>query len=171
MKKENTSLPSYQELGPLIETPFTDASGVEILDLKRYVKDYLWEHPDTDVYVACDSQRMRKYTKYALVIVFHHVGHGGHVINHIQRMPRKVDLFTRLWRELELTAAVCSFLKYEVCMGDRIFPSLDYNPDKKHKSNIVHDAAVGYLKGMGFERVLTKPEAWAASCVADNICH
>ena len=46
---------------------------------------------------------------------------------------------------------------------------LDFNPNKKWGSNVVHDSAVGMLKGCGF-RVRTKPRAWAASCAADLLC-
>ena len=46
---------------------------------------------------------------------------------------------------------------------------LDLNPSKMHKSNMVHDAGVGALKGNGF-RVRTKPNAWCATCAADLLC-
>ena len=50
-----------------------------------------------------------------------------------------------------------------------VFTDLDFNPSENHKSNVVHDAAVGTLKGLGF-RVRTKPTAWAATCAADLVC-
>jgi predicted RNase H-related nuclease YkuK (DUF458 family) len=50
---------------------------------------------------------------------------------------------------------------------------IDINPDPgeqgQNKSNMVYDAAVGYLTGLGF-RVRCKPYAWAASCAADMNC-
>jgi predicted RNase H-related nuclease YkuK (DUF458 family) len=35
-------------------------------------------------------------------------------------------------------------------------------------SNIVHNAAVGYVQGMTGILPKVKPEAWAASCVSDH---
>jgi predicted RNase H-related nuclease YkuK (DUF458 family) len=46
---------------------------------------------------------------------------------------------------------------------------LDLNPSKMFKSNMVHDAGIGALKGSGF-RVRTKPNAWCATCAADLLC-
>jgi hypothetical protein len=46
---------------------------------------------------------------------------------------------------------------------------LDINSNKKYKSFIAHDAAVGMIKGYGFV-VRTKPDAWAASAAADLLC-
>ena len=46
---------------------------------------------------------------------------------------------------------------------------LDLNPSHMHKSNMVHDAGIGVIKGSGF-RVRTKPNAWVATCAADLLC-
>jgi predicted RNase H-related nuclease YkuK (DUF458 family) len=50
---------------------------------------------------------------------------------------------------------------------------IDINPDPgeegQNKSNMVYDAAVGWLTGLGF-RVRAKNRAWAATCAADMNC-
>ena len=45
----------------------------------------------------------------------------------------------------------------------------DINPDVKWESNKALSEAVGYILGMGYE-FRVKPNAWASSSVADNIC-
>jgi predicted RNase H-related nuclease YkuK (DUF458 family) len=45
----------------------------------------------------------------------------------------------------------------------------DINPDPKHESNKALQSAVGYILGMGYDFKI-KPEAWAASTGADNLC-
>tara|TARA_B100001094_G_C18004069_1_gene706694 strand:+ start:104 stop:640 length:537 start_codon:yes stop_codon:yes gene_type:complete len=45
----------------------------------------------------------------------------------------------------------------------------DINPDVKWESNKALSEAVGYILGMGYE-FRVKPDAWASSSVADNIC-
>jgi hypothetical protein len=45
----------------------------------------------------------------------------------------------------------------------------DINPNPKHESNKALQSAVGYILGMGYDFKI-KPEAYAASTVADNKC-
>ncbi len=45
----------------------------------------------------------------------------------------------------------------------------DINPDVKWESSKALSEAVGYILGMGYE-FRVKPNAWASSSVADNIC-
>ena len=45
----------------------------------------------------------------------------------------------------------------------------DINPDVRWESNKALSEAVGYILGMGYE-FRVKPNAWASSSVADNIC-
>ena len=57
---------------------------------------------------------------------------------------------------------------YDVLQDKDVELHIDVSPNKENGSNIVHNAAVGYIKGMTGIDCKVKPEAFAASCVADH---
>lgn len=151
--------------------------GTVIADLKSYVKDYVTKHPEVEVYVGSDSSQLRKQTVYATVILFYHPGKGAHLIFHRERIDKVRVLYERLWREVEASLEVAQIVDEALSEvrtaepGKRLVAAvdLDFNPNEMHKSNVVHDAGVGTLKGYGFN-VRTKPNAYTASYAADLIC-
>jgi predicted RNase H-related nuclease YkuK (DUF458 family) len=146
---------------------FKKFGGQKIEDVSLYVKEYLQKYPGVKVYIGTDSVQLRSATNYATAICLWHVGNGAHVIFQRQRLEKTKDLFTRLWIETELSLKVANELRDSI--GVESVVDLDINPSEKYKSNMAHDAAMGMVKGYGFE-VRTKPDAWAASCAADLLC-
>ncbi len=146
---------------------FKKFGGEKIEDVSLYVREYLTKHPNVTVFVGTDSVQLRSATMYATALCFWHNGHGVHVVFERNRLPKTKDLFTRLWTETEMSLKLANELK-EKCGVDSVV-DLDINPNEKYKSNVAHDAAVGMIKGYGFE-VRTKPNAWAASVAADLLC-
>jgi len=59
---------------------------------------------------------------------------------------------------------------FEILDGKHIELHIDVNSKEGEGSNIVYNAAVGYIKGMTGLDPKTKPDAWAASCCADHYC-
>jgi predicted RNase H-related nuclease YkuK (DUF458 family) len=170
--------------------------GELIGDLGEYARNYISKNPDVVLCVGTDSKQLRKRTLYATAICFQHPGKGVHVVFKRENFPKIRDMFTRLWKEGELSLAVSEYLEgelkgvynrkltnperdrgLELVSGMKLADiHLDFNPSKNHKSNMVYEAAVGMIKGYGY-RVYTKqdpesdvPNAWGATCAADLLC-
>lgn len=146
------------------------------IDLIPYIKNYLETHPDTKIYVGCDSQNAKYTTSYAAVIVLHHNGKGGHVLYSHNVVPRnryKQSLgtgveFARLWVEVEKAIEVAEYLRTSGIQKPS-FIDIDLNPDPRFKSNQALRAALGYVESMGYI-ARCKPDAVSATYVADKIC-
>jgi len=149
-----------------MELKFKSLSTRKEVDLIPYVKDFLANNSDTTIYVGCDSQNER-YTTYAVVIVLHNPGKGGHVLYAKDIVNRIPDRFIRLWNEVEYSLQTAVILSENGI--DPNYIDLDLNPDPKYKSNQVLRAALGYIESMGYTP-RCKPEAMIASYVADAIC-
>jgi len=149
--------------------------GQELENLGEYILDYYAKYPDIKFYVGTDSAQHGKVTKYATALAMLHPGKGVHVVFRRANIRRERDMFTRLWNEVEYTREVAEYVHetlkdvYEHKEGEKI-PTihLDFNKSPKHKSNIVHDLSVGYMKGFGFQ-VESKDSAWAATFAADML--
>ena len=148
---------------------FKRVTGEDITDLKAYILDYLRKRPECYIMVGCDSQSKRNSIIYATTIIFITPRKGGHVIMKREWKKKGIDFHSRLWAEVENIGAVSTFLG-EFLPKDLITPCVDFNPNPKWKSNSLFASAIGYLKGLGFDNVVGKPDAYASSSVADHIC-
>lgn len=162
------------------ELIFKKINGTVISDVNSYVKNFLKEHPYTEVTIGCDSQAHARYVKYSVVIVMHifnesknsnpdRTGHGAHVISAtvIDRDKNiKTDIYTKLWMEATFTVKAAQML--DECTKN-IKIHLDYNSNEDEYSNVLYNSGIGFVKGMGYE-AYGKPYAWAASHAADDLC-
>jgi predicted RNase H-related nuclease YkuK (DUF458 family) len=139
------------------------------VDLIPYVREQLSQRDDIRIYVGTDSQTIGDKTVYATVIVLHYGNTGAHVLYHKFAYPRIKDNWTRLWNEVEYSLDAAEEM-YKAGLPKADFIDLDYNPDPVYHSNTVLRSALGYVESMGY-KARTKPDAAAASCVADAICH
>lgn len=146
------------------------------------VKDYLSTAPvGTNVFIGCDSKRNRRrdgdvIVAYTSVVVIHKKNENGMGCGAVvfadtdhkpdydakqdrpfMRMMNEAYMATELYQQLEE-----ALLEFDVEMH------LDINKDARHGSNVAHNAAVGYVRGITGRPVLSKPDAWAASHVADH---
>jgi predicted RNase H-related nuclease YkuK (DUF458 family) len=144
------------------------ADGREV-DLVSYVKSKLEEDSNIKIYVGSDSQNVGAKTVYATVVVLHYGNNGGHVIYSKISLPRVRDTFTRLWNEVIYSLETAEEM-YNNGLPRADYIDLDYNPDPIYQSNSVLRSALGYVESMGY-KARTKPNAPAASCCADAICH
>jgi len=76
----------------------------------------------------------------------------------------RLDLYSRLWREVEMCAALATWMKETTNIEPEVH--LDINPNKQYQSNKLFNAAEGYIKSLGFN-VQLKPDAAIASCASD----
>lgn len=92
--------------------------GSIIEDVGQYSRDYIKnnvnEHSEMIIYVGTDSKQHRKFTMYATVIAFYHIGKGAHIIFNRTRVPKIKDIFTRLYNEVEMTRCTAEELDNEL---------------------------------------------------------
>jgi len=150
--------------------------GQELEDLGKYLLEYYAQYPDIKVYIGTDSAQHGKVTKYATAVSLLHPGKGVHVVFKKISVRRERDMFTRLWNEVEFTREIAEYVHdvlsevYEHDENDKIpILHLDFNKQPRFKSNIVHDLSMGYLKGLGYSRVYSKPDSWCATFCADML--
>ena len=84
--------------------------GSQIEDVGKYVLDYVTKYPETMVFIGTDSTQLRKITLYATAIMLYHPGRGAHIVFKRDRVPKIKDLFTRLWKEVEIVKEVAEYI-------------------------------------------------------------
>lgn len=151
-----------------MKTVFKSLTNRNDIDLVPYIKNFLDKNENTNIYIGTDSQNARSTTSYAIVIVLHNVGKGGHVLYSKEVVPKIHDKFTRLWKEVEKSIETAEFLRVNDIQKPA-YIDLDLNPDPKYQSNQVLRAALGYVESMGYTP-RCKPNAMSASHVADALC-
>lgn len=147
----------------------------------KYLKSWFKENPDGKIAIGTDSQRFKNTLVYVTVVSLFYPTvidikngipeilycKGAHLIYFKQRLKlKKIDLWTRLWHEVELTRIVSEEISKSI--SNNIEVHLDLNPDAEYASNKLFQAAVGYLRSFNFN-VITKPDGWVASCAADSL--
>ena len=143
----------------------------------------LLEHttPLSRIYIGCDSNRFKDkqgiwHASYTTAVVVHviddqGIGRGAKVFTHTDRMQdydqKKSRPMMRMMNEAYKTAEAYQQLEEDL-LEFEVEVHLDINDDPKHGSNCARSAAVGYLTGVTGRPVMTKPDAFAASFVADH---
>ena len=145
---------------------FKNKYGEKIDDILEYVKNWISQHDNCEIYVGCDSQEINDKTNYVTTICMYEIGNGAHVIYCKEQEPKHNSMHNRLWLEVEKSVQVAEIIKD---LDKKITLHIDYNSKKTGKSNQLYEAGMGYIKSMGYEAV-GKPNAWAASTAADNFC-
>jgi uncharacterized protein len=137
---------------------------VEQVELEKYFFDYKIAHPEVLIRVGTDSKQAGSKTNYVTTVCFVHPSKGVHIIYKKVVAERVKDIYTRLFKEAELSVEVVDYLKGK----NYIIIHLDYSPTKLLKSASTCDAVMGWLKSAGYT-VACKPDAFAASSAADAI--
>jgi predicted RNase H-related nuclease YkuK (DUF458 family) len=153
----------------------TDELNKEIL---REIED---DVNDVEVLVGCDSQLKKGKVTYVIAIVLLRKrkvgggGSGGRVYcfceNEKQPKGTYIQPKRRLWNETFKSVEVALWLDDNVLIEHALEVEAvhaDLNGDKKFLSNGAVATCLGYIKGMGFNGTI-KPDAWAASKVADRL--
>ena len=136
--------------------------------LIEYLKDWLEKKPDHRLYIGCDSHNSGNKTTFAVAIVLHHQGKGGHVIYSKLITPKMTSKHERLWKEVELSVETAqSIMDNGIQKPDYI--DIDLNPDPRYQSNSLLRAAVGLIESMGIEARYKTLSPWSIS-IADTLC-
>lgn len=147
---------------------------IDIEELREFLKH---QTPATKIYIGGDSKRVKVagvwYADFTTVVVVHMNGNkGGRVFGQSVRerdydkaknKPR-MRLMTEVYKISELYLEIADLVEdFDVQIH------LDLNSKEVHASNIVVKEAIGYIRGTCNMDPHIKPDAWAASFVADRL--
>jgi len=128
----------------------------------------LKEKPNVKIHIGSDSQNNKRFTYYAVVISYHYGGRGVHYIYSKNKVKRISNLWERLWKEVELTLEIAEWLNAQ--LNVKIEIDIDFNKDKKYKSNNLLVAARGWCESLGY-KVNIKPDNIVSTYAADYHCN
>jgi predicted RNase H-related nuclease YkuK (DUF458 family) len=138
------------------------------VSLIDYLKDWLEKNPDHRLYIGCDSHNSGNKTTFAVAIVLHHSGKGGHVIYSRLITPKMTSKHERLWKEVELSVETAQLI-IDSGIQKPDYIDIDLNPDPRYQSNSLLRAAVGLIESMGIEARYKTLSPWSIS-IADTLC-
>tara|TARA_B000000532_G_scaffold239650_1_gene229462 strand:+ start:616 stop:1074 length:459 start_codon:yes stop_codon:yes gene_type:complete len=145
---------------------FRDIKG-NVIDPIDHTREILKKNPFVEVHVGTDSQSLAKKTQYITVIAYRYGNRGVHYILKKSGVPQIKDLWTRLWKETELSIAVAENIKKSLNIIPEI--DLDYNENENFKSNKLVNASKGLANSLGY-KVNIKPHIQIATRAADYHC-
>jgi predicted RNase H-related nuclease YkuK (DUF458 family) len=119
------------------------------IELVQYIKEYVSQHPETEILVGCDSQNRKRETIYAIVIGLYKPGKGAHVLYSRFTTTRERENINRLLNEVWNSVEVAEAIKNEIGIK-ATWIDIDLNPDPKYRSNAALASAVGVVTGMGY---------------------
>ena len=151
----------------LVQRKFTVMGGKLKHDVCEYIAAMTAES-DVEVHVGCDSQNHKRHTVYVTTVVFRFPNNGAHVIYRRERVPKILDMRTKLWGETERSVELANLI-LEEC-GLRVNQiDLDFNSDSKYASHKLVNASSGYITSLGFNSKV-KPDLLMAAWAANVLC-
>lgn len=145
---------------------FRDIHG-NIIDAIAHTQAILENHPYVNIHVGTDSQSIAKQTRYITVIAYRYGNRGVHYILSKSGVPQIKDMWTRLWKETELSIGVAEWMKKK--LNVRLEIDMDYNEDENYQSNKLVNATRGWANSLGY-KVNIKPHGQIATRAADYHC-
>tara|TARA_A100001011_G_scaffold377320_1_gene440828 strand:+ start:67 stop:525 length:459 start_codon:yes stop_codon:yes gene_type:complete len=145
---------------------FKDING-NIIDPVDHTREIIRKNPFVEVHVGTDSQSLAKITQYITVIAYRFGNRGVHYILKKNGVPQIKDLWTRLWKETELSIDIAETIKKSLNVIPEI--DLDYNENENFKSNKLVNASKGLANSLGY-KVNIKPHIQIATRAADYHC-
>lgn len=140
----------------------------ERVNVIEHCAEILGKYPNTEILIATDSQNTKKESRYATVIVFRYGFRGAHYIYNKENVPKIRDLFSRLFKECELSLDLAEFISNNSAFKISAI-ELDFNDFKKTKSTPLISACKGWCESLGYNVILKSGEM-IASKAADHIC-
>jgi len=145
---------------------FKDISGKRI-DTLAHTLNILKKNPSVEIHVGSDSQSVGKQTIYCTVIAYRFGNRGVHYVLSKTAVPLISDMWTRLWKEAELSIEVAEWISKLVPLKIEI--DMDYNEDENFQSYKLISAAKGWANSLGY-KVNVKPHNQIATRAADHHC-
>lgn len=147
---------------------FKVMGGRRSFDVCDHVREMQAEGHTFEVHIGCDSQNHRNLTVYVTTVVFRFPASGAHVIYRKEKVPKILDMWTKLWGETERSVALANLLREETGVHVEQI-DLDFNTDPNYPSNKVLSASAGYIQSLGFQSG-AKPGLLMAAWAADALC-
>jgi predicted RNase H-related nuclease YkuK (DUF458 family) len=149
------------------DTVFSDWRSIKGTELSMEQFQEYCNNPNiTEIFIGTDSQVRGTKTKFVTVVAAYEPGNGGRAIARSAKVENLPDLRTRLLQETWFSIDLALKLSKE--LDQRITIHCDVNSNPIYKSGQYKNEVQGYVKGFGFDCQI-KPNAWAASCVADGL--
>ncbi len=139
----------------------------EPVDVVKHTVAIIKECPYVDIHVGTDSQNGRRHTSYSTVIAYRFGNRGVHYIVSNQKVKKIKDIWTRLWKEAEMSIETAEALSAKLSVKVQI--DFDYNDDDRHFSNKLVQAATGWAMSLGY-KANTKGGELVAAKAADHEC-
>jgi len=133
----------------------------------EHTLEQLRNFPYASIHIGTDSQNHGDVTVYSTVIAYRFGNTGVHYIVHRQKFPKISDMWTRLWKEAEMSIETAEWLTQQINV--KISIDMDYNGDEGFKSNKIISAAKGWANSLGYP-VNVKPNEQIATRAADYCC-
>ena len=92
-----------------------------------HTQKILSKNPFVSIHIGTDSQSRAKKTQFATVIAYRYGNRGVHYILSKVGFPKIKDLWTRLWKEAEMSINVSELITNSLNISVEI--DMDYNED------------------------------------------
>ena len=136
------------------------------LELDEWIEQKREDH----VFMIGTDSRNKSKCSFTTAISAYKLGRGGSALIHKAHTPKVPDLRQRLLLETMMSLETAWYLSTKIpSLKNVIVIHLDINQSVRWESGKYHDELVGFVTSQGFE-ALSKPNAWAATCVADLVC-
>lgn len=142
--------------------------GGEKVNVIDHCSKILGEYPNAEILIGCDSQNTKNNTKYSVVIVFRYGLKGAHYVYQNVKVPKIRDLFTRLFKECELSLEIAEYINNNTSYKVKAI-ELDFNDSKITKSTPLISATKGWCESLGYKVTLKSGEMIACKA-ADKCC-
>ena len=139
----------------------------ERIDPVEHTLKIIRDYPTVKIHIGSDSQNIGKKTKYATVIAYRYGSRGVHYILSRKNELLIKDMWTRLWKEAEMSIDIAQWLTHQVSV--RVEIDMDYNSDENFKSSKLISATKGWANSLGY-KVNVKPNNQIATKAADYHC-
>lgn len=152
---------------PFDQWIWRDYEGKNKVDPQEFVE----AHKENYIFIGTDSQcySKKRVTMFTTVIIAYQMGFGGTIIMSKDKTSFMDSLRQRLLMEAMRSLEAAWFVDRFLPPENVITIHLDVNQNLKWKSARYKDELVGLVAGQGF-KAICKPDAWAASGVADKRC-
>ena len=144
---------------------FRNSKG-QILDPLSYTLQIINNYPDVEIHIGTDSYSESDNTRYITAIAYRYKEAGVHYISAKFNVPKINDIWTRLWKETEMSLEIAQKLRHHPKVNLEI--DMDYNEDKRFFSNKLVPVAKGWANSLGF-KVNIKPYRQIATSAADYL--
>ena len=145
---------------------FKDIHGNRIDPISHTLK-VIENYPYAEIHIGTDLQNINKESIYTTVIAYRLGTRGVHYILSKKTVSIIRDMWTRLWKEAELSIDLAEWVTQKISVKVEIY--MDYNEDENFKSNKLISAAKGWANSLGY-KVNVKPNNQIATRAADYHC-